>query len=381
MGRRAAVIDGVAGAVLAVAGAVQVADDPPGGITPLVMLAAAISGGAIAWRRTAPDVAVIQAVTPVAVAALFGIDLTSLMATFLAAIITTASFALHSRRPRRSPVLLVIAASVVIVVVRVADWPGDLLWFGSQFALAWAAGYALRLQLDRVARVSVDNAWREAELERAAQSALSDERARLAREIHDIIGHGLSLMVVHAGAAEQHVSDPVTVRSSLIAIQDVGRQAVTDMARLLQVLRSDHTEIGLGPQPGIAELDELCDSARQIGTSITLEVVGPVADVPATIGLTVYRVVQEALTNALRHAPGATVTVQLCSGPNELRLRVNNGPAGAARTPARPGSGHGLAGVTERVRLFNGTLNAGPDSNGGFNLVATIPLERNLGAE
>ena len=367
--------------MLAAVGVLQAATEDLGGITALVISAAAVSGGAVAWRRVAPDLAVVQAVVvvPVAVAALFDVDLATLMATFLSAIITTASLALYGRRPTRSPALLVIAASVVIVVVQLAAWPADLFYLGSQFVLAWVAGYAVRRQLDRVARVSAENARREAELEQAARSALTEERARLAREVHDIVGHGISLMVVHAGAAEQHVTEPAVVRASLVAIQDVGRQAVIDMARLLQVLRSDHDEIGLAPQPGIAELDRLCDAARDAGTPVTLEVSDGLAAVPDTVGLTVYRVVQEGLTNAVRHAPRAPVAVCVCSQADELRLLIRNDPGLQPNLEPRPTAGHGLAGIAERLRLFGGTLRAGPNDRGGFELIATLPLERRLG--
>lgn len=368
-------VDGTIAAALAIIGAIEVITGDTGGRLVVAVALVVLSGSGLALRRWRPDLALSLVVGPLAVAALLGIDLVELFSPLVTSMFATASMALHARRPARSPSLAVVTVAVATVVLRLAEFPEDLLFFGLQFALAWAAGYAVRRQVERVAEVTTRASRREAELEREVERAIADERARVAREIHDIVGHGISLMVVHAGAAEQHAEEPETVRSSTSAIQEVGRQAVADMARLLHVLRSDHAEIGLGPQPGIADIAALCDSIRDAATPTTLLVDVGTDSVPPTIGLTTYRVVQEALTNAVRHSPGAAVDVVVCERAGEVHVRVANQAASAAATPLVT-SGHGLVGLTERVRLFGGTLRAEAVEGGGFEVVASIPFAR-----
>lgn len=369
--RRIVVVDGATGAALAAIGVVEMLAEPPGGSAAFYLPATIVSTLAVSLRRLQPDWALALATGSVGLAALLEVDLVPYFTPFIAVIVSMASMALHANRPARSWSLVVAIGAMVAVVARFAEWPVDLIYFGLQLAFAWGAGYAVRVQLNRVARVSAEAATREAALELEVRNAIGEERARMAREIHDIVGHGISLMVVHAGAAEQHADEPDTVRSSMTAIQEVGRQAVADMARLLHVLRSDHAEIGLGPQPGVADIERLCDAAREAGTTVTLDVDVDVDAVPATVGLTAYRVVQEALTNAVRHAAGAAVDVDVRTVNGNLRLRVANEPGSGSRGV---GTGHGLLGLAERVRLFGGTLRAEGRPGGRFEVEARIPL-------
>lgn len=369
--RRIVIVDGILGSVLAVLGVVEVLADPPGGSAWFYVPAAATCGFALCFRRLHPDWAVVLAAVPVGVAALGDVVLAQRLVPFISSMVAMASLGLHAANPKRSWSLPIAAAAVVAVAANIADWPIDLLYFGLQFALAWSAGYAVRLQLNRIATLAADAARRDAELERDLQTALADERVRMAREIHDIVGHGLSLMVVHAGAAEQHAGEAETVRTSMEAIQEVGRQAVTDMARLLQVLRSDHTEIGLGPQPGLADIEQLCSTARAAGAEVRATIEVEAGTLPATVELTAYRVVQEALTNALRHARGAPIDIDVGWVDDQLTVRVSN--AASPSGPSDEGTGHGLAGLEERVRVFGGTLDATPQPDGGFQVEACIP--------
>lgn len=197
------------------------------------------------------------------------------------------------------------------------------------------------------------------------------------RSSHDIIGHGVSLMVVHAAAAETHLTEPDIARRSLHAVQETGRQAVADLARLLGLLRDEHAEIGLAPQPGLGDLERLVAKGRDGGDRVTLGVVGEVAHAPPTAALAAYRVVQEGLTNARRHAPGAPVTVSVDIAYRTVRVRVANErpPNDQTRPPKTVGGGAGVAGLRERIALFHGTVTAQPRHDGGFVLDATIPFE------
>jgi signal transduction histidine kinase len=210
--------------------------------------------------------------------------------------------------------------------------------------------------------------------EREHRTAL-EGRAQLARELHDVVAHHMSLIAVQAETAPyRHPDVTEPVRDEFAAISATARDALTEMRRLLGVLRREEpASPPLAPQPGMGDLADLVDGARRAGLVVRLSMMDGAADgVPATVGLCVYRVVQESLSNAGRHAAGAAVTVTLEREGDRLRLSVHNGlsrPDGP-----RSGRGHGLAGMRERVALLGGSLSAGPDATGGFAVVATFPL-------
>ncbi|WP_419707537.1 sensor histidine kinase [Promicromonospora sp. NFX87] len=224
----------------------------------------------------------------------------------------------------------------------------------------------------------------EREVRRQAERALDEQRLQIARDLHDIVSHNLSLIAVRAGVAA-HVADadPQEARAALHAIEETSRAALTEMRRTLGVLRTG--DAPLGPAPGISDLGRLADDARQAGVDVDLEVHGAGA---LTEGdqLTVYRVVQEGLTNAVRHAGPTACRVSVVVDGGELRVEVvDDGPASGApgpeptRTPTRAPSssgGHGLNGIRERARLYGGTVEAGPRPDGGFAVRARLPLGR-----
>lgn len=215
-----------------------------------------------------------------------------------------------------------------------------------------------------------------AEVEAAGQAARAvlEERARIARELHDIVAHAMGVMVVQAGAAEQLIhDDPERVGRALITIRELGTEALGEMRRLVTVLRDDQ-EVGLlAPQPGLDGLEELVDAARLSGLPVGLTVSGDRRDLPAGVDLAAYRIVQEALTNALRHAGGSKrVEVDVRFGSDRIDLEVRDD---GVATPDTAASGHGLVGMRERVALYGGSLHAAPLPGRGFVVKAMLPLE------
>jgi signal transduction histidine kinase len=211
-------------------------------------------------------------------------------------------------------------------------------------------------------------------VEAQARAAVAEERARIARELHDVVTHHVNLVVLQAMAASGMLDrDPEKVREPLQVIERSGREALTEMRRLLGVLREDDAERPLAPQPGVDDVDDLVSSARSTGLSVGLAVSGEPQRLPTGLGLTVYRIVQESLTNAARHAAGSRVGVSLRYGPEAVEVAVvDDGGGGVEHAPA--GGGRGLVGMRERVAAYAGTLEAGPVADGGFAVHARLPV-------
>jgi signal transduction histidine kinase len=210
-----------------------------------------------------------------------------------------------------------------------------------------------------------------------SRRAVLEERTRIARELHDVVAHHLSLIAVQAETAPYRIPElPEPVRAEFGALSEVAREALTEMRRLLGVLRQDQPA-GLAPQPQLADLPALVDSARRAGVEVALSVPVDLGTVPAGIGVCAYRIVQESLSNASRHAPGATVTVQVDQDAQDVQLRVANGPGGPVPHWGHERQhGHGLTGMRERVALLGGSLAAGPTPGGGFEVSVVLPLGR-----
>jgi signal transduction histidine kinase len=209
------------------------------------------------------------------------------------------------------------------------------------------------------------------------------ERARIARELHDVVAHHMSLIAVRAETAPYRLGElPEPARGEFAEISKASREALTEMRRLLGVLRSEGERAPVAPQPSLADLSTLVDGARAAGTPVEFKVEGELTGVPAAAELSAYRVVQESLSNAARHAAGAPVDLVLRRTAEELTVRVRNGPgpAGAAASrragPADPASepGQGIRGMRERVTMLGGHLSAHPTAEGGFEVRATLPL-------
>ena len=244
-------------------------------------------------------------------------------------------------------------------------------WSAAFFAIAilaaWLAGVFVRGRREAVAQAA-----RTAAAERRAERAVADERARMARELHDIVSHNLSVVVLQAAGA-QAAGGPDT-GPTLEKIERSGRQALVEMRRLLGVLREpdEPAPAALSPQPGIAELAALVEGVRAAGLPVVLVIDGDPGQLPAAVDISAYRIVQEALTNVLKHAGQASAQVGVRCGADEVLIEVTDD--GAGPRAARPAGGHGLAGMRERVALFGGELTAGPQPDGGFAVRARLPL-------
>nr|WSY57737.1 sensor histidine kinase [Streptomyces sp. NBC_00886] len=235
---------------------------------------------------------------------------------------------------------------------------------------AAATGIAHHVRSTALAHSATEQAFADTLLEHAARG----ERARIARELHDVVAHHISMIAVQAETARLTTPGlPAEGATRLLAIGDTARTALTEMRRLLGVLREDaETGVQRRPQPGLRQLMELVDESRDAAGSCTrLIVSGPIASLDPGIEVTAYRIVQEALTNARRHAPGAAVDVELLYGDEDLAVRVrDNGPG-----PAADSTGHGLLGMRERAATVGGTLRTGPAPGGGFLVEARLPVK------
>ncbi|HEY2957721.1 MAG TPA: sensor histidine kinase [Actinomycetota bacterium] len=280
----------------------------------------------------------------------------------------TVLYLVAARYPRW--VLLLVAVPFLLVALGTsgqgAAVSGVLLLVLAAAALALGDASRLRGQAladrDRSRRAMAD-ALRE--------QAAANERARIARELHDVVAHHVSVIAVQAEAARLATKGmPEEGRRRLEAIGATARDALAEMRRLLAVLRTDG-DAERAPQPGLDRLDELLDGARAAGTELRLVLRGKVVPLPPGADLAAYRIVQEALTNARRHAPGAAVEVELSYGPGALRLRVRDDGPGAASDAE--GGGHGLLGMRERAAMAGGTLHTGTATTGGFLVEAELP--------
>jgi signal transduction histidine kinase len=238
---------------------------------------------------------------------------------------------------------------------------------------AWLAGRGMRIRQQRADELFARAVRAEVEREDRARAAVAEERSRIARELHDIISHSVSVMVVQAGAAEQVLDrDPVQVRASLQALQQTGRDARLELRRLLGVLRADDGRPPeRGPQPTLAQLPALAEQLRAAGVDLRLSVEGRPRPLPPGLDLAAYRIAQEGLTNVLKHAGGGSASLVVRYGPDELEIEMLDGGGPGSATP--PG-GFGLTGMRERAELYGGRIDVGPRDEGGHRLHARLPI-------
>ncbi|MFJ5230744.1 sensor histidine kinase [Kitasatospora sp. NPDC088391] len=248
------------------------------------------------------------------------------------------------------------------------------------FVLCWAWGRLTRVR--RAYLIELEDRAARLERERDAQAkvAVAAERARIARELHDVVAHNVSVMIVQAdGAAYVLDSSPQQAKEALNTIASTGRQALAEMRRLLGVLRTADTAEEYVPQPGVEELPELLEQVRTAGLTVEYSATGEVRELPRGLELTVYRIVQEALTNVRKHGgPDARARVAVDFRPGDLEVLVEDDGRGSTReqlTGGTDGLGHGLIGMRERVGMVSGSLDVGPRPGGGFRIRAVLPLK------
>jgi signal transduction histidine kinase len=241
---------------------------------------------------------------------------------------------------------------------------------------SWIAGDTLRTRHVEAARRTEEAERELRDREERMAAAAAEERQHVARELHDVIAHGVSVMVIQAGAARRVLrTSPDAAEVCLLAVEATGREAMAELRRFLGALGDDAADGGVAPQQGIAAIPALVDRVGDAGLPVSLEVDGEPVAVPAIVDVTVYRIVQEALTNALRYADRATTVVRLAWEPDRLRVEVLDDGPGAAGTETE-GAGRGLAGMRDRVELVGGHVEAEPRLGGGFGVRASLPLDR-----
>jgi signal transduction histidine kinase len=274
----------------------------------------------------------------------------------------------------RMVVAVSVLASAIGVVTTLAihdDVVGEAAGAVLVVAAPVAAGRIVRRQREQQRRLEELTLHLERERERGARAAVAEERTRIARELHDVVAHGVSVIAIQSDAAEAALDrDPDLARQPLQAIRGSARDALTEMRRLLGVLRCDDDPSEVAPQPGLAQLPDLIERA---GLPVTLEVQGEPRALPAGIDISAYRILQEALTNVRKHAAAAPTTVRIAWTDDTLELDVRDEGPGPPSRPADDG-GHGLVGMRERVRLLGGELYTGPaGGTGGFEVRAVLP--------
>ena len=268
---------------------------------------------------------------------------------------------------------IVLVSSGIVVYNDPTEGPADLVFTPALFVVAWLVGYALR---DRVVRseVAEERALRaERERESATRVAVAEERARMARELHDVVAHAVSVMVLQVGAVRHRMPETSEDSEALKNVEQAGRTALAEMRRLLGALRQGDDLLELTPGPGLDDLQTLAGDVRAAGLDVRLHVNGEPSPLPRSVDLSAYRIVQEGLTNALKHSGGRRADVTVEYGRDRLRLEVrDDGSGGSARGAD---VGHGLIGIGERVKAYGGDMSAFVATSGGFVLRASLPFE------
>jgi signal transduction histidine kinase len=346
----------------------------------------------LTWRRRAPY-AVLAVTTAAAIVHLA----LGFKPTFAEAAMVVSLYTVAAHRPRRQAVVAALAFAAAMVgygLIAEARYPSPFqdslqAWTLTfiQFAAAFFLGDLQKRRLAYLAKLEALNAQLANEQELRSRWAVAEERGRIARELHDVVAHSVSVMVVQAGAARRTLgASPDQAAAALGQIESTGRQALVEMRRLLGLLRDGDQEdaAALAPQPSLEHLESLAAAAREAGLPVEVTVEGEPRPLPAGVDLSAYRIVQEALTNALKHAGPARAKVRICYGREVLEVQVTDSgqslesasgrlPLDSDRRSRR--SGNGLIGMRERVAMLGGTLEAGARPGGGYRVAARLPLD------
>ena len=368
LGAHPRLVDAVLAGVLVVAGVLEGAIVPTNRSFWVHQLLTVAVMGAVAWRRRFP-----LSVVGFVVVGMMLLDSDGQLSVFAALVIVSFTAGLELDPPR---------AWVGLALAVVPFWIGFALTGGAVsdyvavtvlYGGSWAVGQTLRERGHRSAELHerAERAERDREIE--AARAVAEERARIARELHDVVSHSISVIAVQTQAVRRRLGpDHAREVDDLRAVESTARQAMVEMRRLFGVLRAEGERPSLAPQPGLDQLDRLIGETRAAGFPVSVDVEGTPVPLPPGLGLTAYRIVQEALTNVRKHAPGGRVAVCLRYGERELDLAVDDSGGGDAQRP--DGGGYGLVGMRERVNLYGGTLEAGPQPGGGFSVRARLPF-------
>jgi signal transduction histidine kinase len=331
----------------------------------------------LAFRRRAPAGTLLVVTASLVVASAFVRHSTGVpVEVFIAVLVAFYSVRAHCDE-RRAPITGALALATIAIVDLAR--PGFFNGTGSPrpgawlaFAIAWLVGRDMRRRRERVADLESRAERLEREHEEKARLAATEERARIARELHDIVAHGVSVIVAQARAGPHLVADRERATAAFQAIESSGREALVELRRLLGILRSEDEQLAIGPQPGLSSLQSLVEQVRGSGLPVDLQIEGEPVHLPAGIDLSAYRIVQEALTNVVKHAKATSAEVAIRYDPHALEIAIADDGRGGAATAN--GGGHGLIGMRERVVLYGGTLDIGVRDGGGSCVRARLPL-------
>jgi signal transduction histidine kinase len=334
----------------------------------------------LVFRRDYPVAAFAIAIAVGGLQVLLDINITTIDAAILVLLYTLAAYSRRRMSVAGLAICLIGSAAAVArwapSYIGLSHWISvGLVAFAGSSLVAWVLGDSMRYRRGYYAALEDRAARLERERDAQAQIAAAAERARIARELHDVIAHNVSVMVVQAdGASYALDSSPERARQALGAIASTGRTALAEMRRMLGVLRSDDDTTGVVPLPGIEQLGELLEQTRASGLAVSFTVQGVPGPLPGGLALAAYRIIQESLTNTRKHGgPRASARVLLRYCEDVLMLQITDDGRGAT---VADGAGHGLTGMRERVALYNGTLRTGPLPGGGYQVTARLPVVR-----
>ncbi|HTN26039.1 MAG TPA: sensor histidine kinase [Solirubrobacteraceae bacterium] len=281
---------------------------------------------------------------------------------------------LRDERQGRTGLAIVVGGAAIVALNDPAHSLNEVLLVPATFTLAWLGGFATRERAEQALRAEERAQRAERDRELAARIAIAEERARIARELHDIVAHAVSVMVLQVGAVRHRLPAELgEEEEALRGVEKTGRSALAEMRRMLGAMRRDDDAPELAPQPGLGRLDVLLAEVGRAGLPVELHVDGEPFALPAAIDLSAYRIVQEGLTNALKHARASRADVRIRYAADELRIEVADDGVGTADA-AGDGHGHGLVGIRERVKLYGGEMTAAAANGGGFRLTTSLPL-------
>ena len=279
---------------------------------------------------------------------------------------------LRDQLQSRVGLAIVLGATAIIIYNDPAHSPGDFIFAPILFGIGWLAGYALRERAEQAERAEERATIAELQREAAARIAVAEERARIARELHDIVAHAVSVMVLQVGAVRHKLPQTLEEdRGALGHVEQAGRAALAEMRSLLGAMRRDGDRLELAPQPGLDNLNSLLEDVGSAGLPVRLHVDGDPYPLPRAIDVSAYRIVQEGLTNVLKHAHASHADVTVHYGPAEVQIEVRDDGRGAVTTD---GLGHGLVGMRERVKIYGGEMTTGTTATGGFVLSTRLPV-------
>jgi len=349
------------------------------GLRPVALFALLLAGMSLVIRRWAPVPAL--ALVTVGIAVATGLHQRWVPAPLIAVLMY--QVASGSDRSKSIPALVLANAAIIAPSVRyLAHQPGATALGVVAATAAWFVGDSVRVRRVYVAGLAEQAAQRQREVLERAQRSVAEERLQIARELHDVVAHSLSVIAVQSGVGRHVIeTQPAEAKNALAAIEATSRDTLTELRRMLGVLRRDDgVPAALAPAPGIAALDRLVEQVRLAGYTVNLDAAAVAARaLSPTVELSIYRIAQEALTNVVKHAGPATVNIEIREEPSALVLEVNDDGRGAdaAADPAqRDGreAHHGIVGMRERVAMFHGSLLAAPRPEGGFRVVARFPV-------